>query len=147
LDRRYDPDEQELMYSYKYNRIAQLYGIETVGMEILKTYLSLMGNKESKDIMLEYNVWKGAFGLEEAIFHLNKGHTSNIGYTVLADKFFGLERKINSFLFRFQREAGHRRLYKPVDYYFILFSIVLGFLTVVQTLTGLVSLILQVKSL
>lgn len=142
----YDLDHQDVLYSYEYNRLAQLYGIEMVGMEILKTYTFLMSDKESKDIMFEYDVWRGAGGLENPIFIMSQARTRDIGYTVLADRFFGLEKKVNSFWFRFQREAGHRRLYKPVDFYFIIFSIFLGLLTVVQTISGLASLILQAKS-
>lgn len=142
----YEFEHQEFMYSYMHNKLAKLYGIEMAGMEILKTYTFLTDNKESKDIMLEYNIWRGFQGFEEAIFKLTHGRTHNIGYTLLANKFFRLERKINSFWFRFQREASHRRLYKPVDYYFVVFSVFLGLLTVVQTMLGIVSLIFQVKS-
>ncbi|CAG8585308.1 5918_t:CDS:2 [Ambispora gerdemannii] len=142
----YEFDRQELMVSYMHNRVAQLYGIEMAGMEILKTFTFLIDNKESKDIMRDYDIWRGAGGLEEAVFKLNYGRTKSLGYTLLADKFFRFERKINSFWFRFQRETNHRRLYKPVDYYFVVFSIFLGLLTIVQTISGIVSLIFQLKS-
>ncbi|RHZ60308.1 hypothetical protein Glove_355g83 [Diversispora epigaea] len=142
----YGYERQVFMRNFKDNRVAQLYGIETVGMEILKTFTSLANSKESKDIMLDYDVWKGFNNLDNAVFELNNALTKDLGYTVLADKFFGLERKINSFWYRFQREADHRRIYKPVDYYFIIFSVFLGFLTMVQTISGIISLIFQVKS-
>ncbi|CAG8494577.1 31417_t:CDS:2 [Racocetra persica] len=142
----YDFKNEEFMNRYSDNRLAQKYGIEMVGLEIMKTYTFLMNSKKSKDLMFEYNIWN-ADGFEDVVLAIIKGRTVNIGYTVLADKFFGLEKTINSFLFRFQREASHRRLYQPVDYYFIVFSIFLGFLTILQTLTGIASLILQINSM
>ncbi|GBC03974.1 hypothetical protein RclHR1_05430004 [Rhizophagus clarus] len=142
----YEFEHQEVMFSYMHNKLAILYGVEMAGIEILKTYTFLTDDKASKDIMLEYKIWRGFEGFEEAVFRLTHGRTYNIGYTLLANKFFGLERKINSFWFRFQRETNHRRLYQPVDYYFVVFSVFLGLLTVVQTTLAIVSLIFQVKS-
>lgn len=141
----FNGENYSLMRKYQYNRLAQLYGIETAGIEVLKTFTSLLIDKESQDIMVEYDLWKIASHLRRRILVINLNETENISYTLLADKFFKFERKINSFWFRFQQETGNRRLYQPVDYYFIVFSIFLGILTVVQTITGIVSLILQVK--
>ncbi|PKY49957.1 hypothetical protein RhiirA4_255059 [Rhizophagus irregularis] len=95
--------------------------------------------------MIEYDLWKTASHLRRRVLVLNHGDTRDISYTLLADKFVKFDRKINSFWFRFQQETGNRRLYQPVEYYFIAFSIFLGILTVVQTITGIASLILQVK--
>ncbi|CAB4422046.1 unnamed protein product [Rhizophagus irregularis] len=134
-----------LMHRYHLNRLALLYGIETAGIEVLKTFTSLLIDRESQDIMIEYDLWKTASHLRRRVLVLNHGDTRDISYTLLADKFVKFDRKINSFWFRFQQETGNRRLYQPVEYYFIAFSIFLGILTVVQTITGIASLILQVK--
>ncbi|CAG8557138.1 9751_t:CDS:2 [Dentiscutata erythropus] len=50
----YNYENHAIMYSYKNNRLAQ--------------------NKKSKDLMLEYNIWRGFNGYEDALMMINKEH-------------------------------------------------------------------------
>ncbi|RHZ45633.1 hypothetical protein Glove_668g13 [Diversispora epigaea] len=143
----YDGEYGPIILNYEHNLVAQSYGIETVGKEIIKTYTFLMKNKESKDLMIKYKLWINEEDDHGTVFNVLKVIGEKVGYSVLADKFFGLEKRLDSFRFRFQSEVRERRLYKPVDYYFIMFSVVLGLATLVQTITAIISLALQIKSL
>ena len=91
----YDPLTQSFMLHYGCNKLAKLYGIETVGLEVMKSYSFLMDNRESRNIMLENKIWmhRDNFG-EDITFRIRDIITEKIGYIVLADKFIGLERKL-----------------------------------------------------
>ncbi|RIA91894.1 hypothetical protein C1645_804968 [Glomus cerebriforme] len=140
----YGLETQTLMFTFEYNRLAQLYGIEMVGLEIMKSYSFLMNNRESRNIMLENQIWmNGSDNDFDAIFRMTHMLTDKIGYTVLAEKFLGLERKLHSFLFRLHTDLRKKWLYDPMDYYFFIFSILLGIATLIQTVVAIISLRLQ----
>jgi len=86
------------MINYGRNELAKLYGIETVRLEVMKSYSFLMDNRESRNIMFENKIWMHGddFG-EDITFRIRNIITEKIGYIVLADKFIGLERKLHSF--------------------------------------------------
>ena len=52
----FNGNSYNLMCNYHCNRLAQLYGIETAGIEVLKTFTSLLIDRESQDIMIEYDL-------------------------------------------------------------------------------------------
>ncbi|CAG8567332.1 14602_t:CDS:2, partial [Racocetra fulgida] len=53
----YDLPTEQFILVYQYNRLARLYGIQTVGLEIMKSYLFLLNDSESRDIIVKRNIW------------------------------------------------------------------------------------------
>ncbi|CAG8827891.1 13596_t:CDS:1, partial [Racocetra persica] len=94
----YDLPTEQFILVYQYNRLARLYGIQTVGLEIMKSYLFLLNDSESRDIIVNRDIWMPNDAMKTRTVFI-KNWTKGVSYSILYGKFLDLEKRLNSFWF------------------------------------------------
>jgi hypothetical protein len=131
--------KMQFMEAYQYNLIARKYHVQTVAMEILKSYQFLMKNTESFKVLHdEKGIWMARNDSRKISFDLTRDYVRDVRYKVLADKFLVFEKDVYSFWSRLHRDIEQKWLYNPLEYYLFWFSLLFGFATLVQTVAAMV---------